>query len=121
MGAEMDTESKKTGMVQDPADEAVAMLAALQAAGPGALGKVYVAMLEGAGDFGNEVIQFVAERIAEDVKTQHEIMECKNPADLVHIQQRFLQKAFDQYSAETGKLVKLSNEMLHGALRTTTG
>lgn len=116
----MGTGNKETGTVQDPADEAVATLAALQAAGPGALGKVYVAMLEGAGDFSSEVIQFVAERIAEDVKTQHEIMECKTPADLVQIQQRFLQKAFDQYAAETGKLVKMSNEMLHTALRTAT-
>lgn len=117
----MDTESKETGTLQDPADEALATLAALQAAGPGALGKVYVAMLEGAGDLGSEVIQFVADRIAEDVKIQHEIMECKTPADLVQIQQRFLQKAFDQYALETGKLVKISNEMLHSALRTASG
>lgn len=115
------TDSTDTGAVQDPADEAVAALAALQAAGPGALGKVYVAMLEGAGDFSSEVIQFVAQRIAEDVKTQHEIMECTNPADLVQIQQRFLQKAFDQYTAETGKLVKLSSDLLHTTLRTATG
>lgn len=117
----MNTKRKDAGAVQDPADEAVATLAALQAAGPGALGKVYVAMLEGAGDFSSEVIQFVAERIAEDVKTQHEIMECKTPAELVHIQQRFLQKAFDQYTDETGKLVKLSTDLLHNALRTATG
>ncbi len=74
----MDTKNTNASKVKDPADDAVATIAALQAAGPGALGKAYVAMLEGAGDFGNEVIQFVAERIAEDVKTQHEIMECKN-------------------------------------------
>lgn len=112
--------SKESVKMQDPADEAVATLAALQAAGPDALGKIYMAMLEGVGDFGAEVVQFVAERIAEDVKTQHEIMACKNPADLVHIQQRFLQKAFDQYSAETGKLVKIGSDLMHGALRTAT-
>ncbi|WP_347309860.1 phasin family protein [Defluviimonas sp. SAOS-178_SWC] len=117
----MASEGKESFPELDASDEAMATLAALQAAGPGAMGKVYVAMLEGAGDLGNEVIQFVADRIAEDVKIQHEIMECRNPADLVRIQQRFLQTAFDQYTAETGKLVKMSNDLIHAALKTATG
>ncbi len=116
----MVTRKHADGVVQDPSDEAVATFVALQAAGPDTIGKVYMAMLEGAGDLGSEVVQFVAERIAEDVRTQHEIIECRNPTELVHIQHRFLQKAFDQYSAETGKLVKMSKDLVHTALRTAT-
>ncbi|MGB3316519.1 MAG: phasin family protein [Albidovulum sp.] len=83
---------------------------------PGDLSPVYSALLEGAVDIGAEVVQFVAARIAEDVYTQHEIMHCKTPTDLVHIQMRFLQKAFEQYSAETGKLITLGNDTLRDAL-----
>ena len=54
----------------------------------------------------------MAERIREDVKTQHEILHCKSPAELQAIQARFVARAVEQYSAETGKLVEMSQEML---------
>ncbi|MCF2870401.1 phasin family protein [Octadecabacter sp. G9-8] len=63
--------------------------------------------IEAVSEMSAEVVQFVAERIKEDVKTQHEILHCRNAADLQHIQAQFLQKAMDQYQAETGKLVEM--------------
>ncbi len=62
-------------------------------------------------ELGSEVVSFMAERIREDVKTQHEILHCKNIGDLQQIQTRFMQKAFEQYTAETGKLVEMSQTL----------
>ncbi len=64
------------------------------------------------GEMGGEIASFVAERIQEDIKTQHEILHCKDPAELQQIQVRFLKTAFEQYSAETGKLVEMSQDFL---------
>ena len=117
----MARKSTVQGEALDPSDEAMATLAALQAAGPGAMAKVYVSMLEGMGDVGAEVMQFVTDRIAADMETQKEIMQCRTPADLMEVQQSFLKKAFDEYTAETGKLVQMGTEMMHGALGIATG
>jgi phage gp36-like protein len=65
------------------------------------------AWVEALSDMSAEMAGFVADRIKEDVKTQHEILHCKNAADLSQIQSRFMQKAMDQYKAETGKLVEM--------------
>ncbi|MWD27368.1 phasin family protein [Aquicoccus sp. SCR17] len=63
-------------------------------------------------DIGSELQDFIAERIREDVKTQHRILHCHTPAALQHIQAEFLQKALDDYAAETGKLVELGNRLM---------
>ncbi len=69
------------------------------------------AWIESLADLGSEITSFVAERIREDVKTQHAILHCKSPAELQHVQAQFMQRAFDQYAAETGKLVDMSSEI----------
>ncbi|WP_068109875.1 phasin family protein [Tropicimonas marinistellae] len=63
-------------------------------------------------DVSAEVAQFVSERIREDVRTQQEILQCRDPVELREIQGRFLKTAFDQYSAETGRLVRLQRAVL---------
>jgi hypothetical protein len=60
---------------------------------------------------GNEVLQFVAARIMHDVETQHKLLHCKSPHELHEVQSEFVQKAIDQYTAETGKLVAMSAEL----------
>lgn len=82
----------------------------LQKAGLGNLMGMNTAWIEAVSDLSAEVAGFVAERIKEDVKTQHEILHCKSVTDLQHIQAQFLQKAIDQYQAETGKLVEMSTK-----------
>lgn len=62
-------------------------------------------------DLGSEITTFVAERIKEDVQTQHALLYCKSLAEVQHVQAEFLQKAFDQYQAETGKLVAMTGRM----------
>ncbi|WP_390910407.1 phasin family protein [Pseudosulfitobacter sp. SM2401] len=84
-------------------------LTQLQSAGFGNLMGMSTAWLEAVGDMSAEVVGFVAERIKEDVKTQHEILQCRNVADLQHVQAQFFQKAMDQYRVETGKLVEMTS------------
>ncbi len=69
------------------------------------------AWLESLADLGSEITSFVAERIREDVKTQHAILHSKSLTELQHVQAQFMQRALDQYSAETGKLVEMSSEI----------
>ncbi|WP_299732642.1 phasin family protein [uncultured Tateyamaria sp.] len=82
----------------------------LQEAGLGSMMGMGTAWAEAISDMSAEVAHFVAERIKEDVKTQHQILHCQNVADLQHIQAQFIQKAMDQYQAETGKLVEMGTK-----------
>ncbi|MFK7837435.1 MAG: phasin family protein [Sulfitobacter sp.] len=85
-------------------------MAHLQEAGMGNLMGMGTAWIEAVSAMTAEVAGFVAERIKEDVKTQHEILHCKNVSDLQHIQAQFMQKAIDQYQAETGRLVEMGTK-----------
>ena len=80
----------------------------LQRAGFGNMVVAQAAWLESLGDIGAEVATFVAERIKEDVDTQHQILQCKDMDEVRRIQRDFLQTAVDQYQAETGKLAQMS-------------
>jgi hypothetical protein len=64
---------------------------------------------------GIRVVQ--VERIKEDVKTQHEILNCKDAADLNKIQMRFVQTAIDDYTAESGKLIEMYQEILQSSTK----
>jgi hypothetical protein len=75
------------------------------------LGWMSTAWIESLADLGSEATSFLAERIRQDVKTQHAILHCKSPAELQHLQAEFMQRAFDQYAAETGKLIMISAEI----------
>lgn len=85
-------------------------LAQLQQAGFGNLVGMSAAWMEALGEMGSEMLNFVSERIKEDVKTQNEILQCKNAAELQHIQAQFVQRAMDQYHDETGKLIEISTK-----------
>ncbi len=105
-----DKESKSTPSAQDPARNA---LTALQDAGFGNMVGMSAAWAETLSDMSAEVLSFMAERIKEDVHTQHEILHCKDVSELQHIQSRFVQKAMDQYQDETGKLVEMGTSAFH--------
>lgn len=59
-----------------------------------------------------ELIEFMGERIREDFKTQHDILQCKSLEELQHVQAQFFQTAMDQYHDEAGKLVELGSNAL---------
>lgn len=79
----------------------------LQEAGLGNMFGMGAAWMEAVGEMSAEVISFVADRIKEDVKTQHEILHCKDIGELQQIQTEFVQKTLDQYQAESGRLVEM--------------
>jgi len=83
----------------------------LQEAGLGNMLEMNTAWVDALGDMGAEVIGFVAQRIKEDVKTQQKILHCNNMTDLQQIQAQFIQRAIDQYQAETKQLVEMSTKV----------
>lgn len=98
------SESDKTTQTDTTANPT----ATLEEAGLGKMMGPGTAWLESMAAMSAEVASFVAERLKEDVKTQHKILHCKNVSELQHIQAQFLQKAIDQYQEETGKLIEMS-------------
>lgn len=93
-------------------DALVGTLAAIQQAGLGTMAGMSSAWLETVSDMGAEVMSFLAERVKQDVDTQHKILHCKNPAELQELQGHFVKKAMEQYHAETGKLVEMGSDSL---------
>ena len=87
--------------------------ATLQAYGFNTMTGMGVAWVEALSDIGSEVLSFVADRIREDVKTQHRLLHCKDMGELQQIQTEFMQTAIEQYRAETGKLVEMSRDLMH--------
>jgi len=86
--------------------------AKLAAASMGPFGQVGLAWSEAMSDLGSEFLHFVSERVQEDVATQHRLLHCTDMDELRHIQGEFVQKAIDQYTAETGKMLELNAEMM---------
>lgn len=100
--------NKQSAQTTATEDTALHAITKLQQAGMGNLMGINAAWIEALGDMGAEIASFVAERIKEDVQTQHEILNCKNVGELQNIQAAFIQKALEQYQAESGKLLDMS-------------
>lgn len=80
----------------------------MQRAGFGSILGAQIAWLESLGDIGAEVAEFVTDRIKEDVKFQHKILECEDMDEARRLQSAFIQSAVNQYQAKTGKLTSMS-------------
>lgn len=84
----------------------------VQTAGLGSLAWLGTKWVETMSDVGAEWLSFVAERVKQDVKTQHELLHAKSFEHVRTIQAQFLQQAMDDYRNETGKIVEFcSNTM----------
>ena len=83
-----------------------------QATGLGSLSWLGTKWVETMSDVGAEWLSFVADRVKEDVKTQHELLHVKNIGEVQHIQAQFLQKAIDDYRDETGKIVEFCSKAM---------
>lgn len=86
-------------------------MAQWQAAGLGALNWFGGSSIERMSDMGAEWMTFVAERVREDVALQHSLLHARTPSEVQDLQLAFLQKAIDQYTAETGKMIELSSKL----------
>jgi hypothetical protein len=105
-------ETSKSGAVTPRPTKAMDDAAALQAYGFNTMTGMGVAWMQALSEMGSEVMSFVAERIQEDVKTQHQLLHCKDVGEMQRIQSDFVRKAVEQYQAETGKLVEMSRTMI---------
>ncbi len=103
-----------TNASTDPVAMGQALMQQVEDAGLGPLRWLGTAWFEKMADMNSEVVSFVADRIREDVKTQHELLHCKTAEDLQKAQVAFLEKAYTQYTEETGKLLKMGMDMLPG-------
>lgn len=95
-------------------------MAEIQRAGLGSLSWMGVAWVEALGDLGAEVASFIAQRIREDVQAQHKILHATSAEELRRLQGEFVQRAVDQYAAETGRLVALETALLDDAVTRAT-
>jgi len=111
----MSEKSKTTETSQDSVNLALNAMTQFQKAGLGSLGWMGTGWMTGMSEISSELVRFVADRIKEDVKTQHEILHAKGIGEIQSIQSRFLKEAFDQYTAETGKLIEMGNDMFIAA------
>ena len=83
-----------------------------QTAGLGSLSWLGTKWVETISDVGAEWLSFVADRVKEDVRTQHQLLHAKNLGEIQHIQAQFLQKAMDDYRDETGKIVEFCSQAM---------
>ncbi|MEJ8561966.1 phasin family protein [Yoonia sp. GPGPB17] len=96
----------------DPVAMGQDLMKQIEDAGLGPMRWLGAAWFEKMADMNGEVISFVADRIREDVKTQHALLHCKTTEEVQKTQVAFLEKAYAQYTEETGKLLKMSMDML---------
>ena len=70
--------------------------------------KANEAMLEGMIALQREILEFGTARLHQDMEIQGELAKCKDLQEAWKMQAEFAQKAMQQYSAQTAKLVDLS-------------
>lgn len=83
-----------------------------QKAGVGALAWMNPVWVRSMMDMGNEVMQFASDRIRDGIRFQGEVLQCCDPVAFREIQGRYLKTAFEQFSVETGKLVRMNRAVL---------
>jgi hypothetical protein len=63
--------------------------------------------MEAMTQMGTEMLEFTAARIKEDAQVQHDLMQAKGIVEVQQIQTQFFQKAMEDYSAESAKLMEM--------------
>lgn len=111
------TDSNKKTELEPAETAALDAMAHLQKAGFGSLAWLGTAWVETMSEAGSEWMTFLAERMREDVKTQHQILHCRDMSELQKIQLDFMKTAMDQYTAETGKMLEIGNSLMDAMRR----
>ena len=81
------------------------------AAAFGPWGQMGTAWIEAMSGLGGEVTRFLAQRVQADVGLQQRLLHATSLDDVRHVQAEFFQKAIDQYTAETGRMVEIGEDM----------
>lgn len=104
--------AKRNDDAKAATDQMMSLFEEWQNAGLAAWAWTNPSLLQQMSEINSEVVQFVSDRIRQDVQFQQELMKCRDPAEFRELQGQFLKDAFDQYSAETGKLVQMNQAAL---------
>jgi phasin family protein len=112
----MADQTKPNQTTKDAAATMTEAITAFQKSGMMPMNWFGTTMFEKLAELNSECAQFIADRIKEDVQTQHKMLHCKDADQIKSIQSEFLTKAMEQYSAETGKLVQMSQKMMDDML-----
>jgi len=102
------TKSAKSAYAANPM---ASMMEAMQKAKFPAMPDFGTSWAESVADYGQEVLSFMAKRVAEDVQTQHALLHAKGIAEVQHIQAQFFQRVMDDYAAEAAKLMELGKSL----------
>ena len=61
-------------------------------------------------DIMKESARFVADRLQQDMEARKALLECRGPADVMRVQTEFCQKAFEDYMAETMRMMEMMSK-----------
>ena len=99
----------------NPINQMTDLMASWQQMGLGSLNAFGAGWIEKMSEMGSEWLHFLSDRVTEDVKFQHALLQAKNPAEIQKIQADFLKKAMDDYAAETGKMLAMGTKLFDPA------
>ena len=102
------TKSSKT--TEDAAKSVQDAMTQLQKMGFDSMSWMGTDWMERMSDLGSEVLQFIADRVQQDVDLQHRLLHCRDVNELQKIQAEFVQTAINRYTEETGKLIEMSTK-----------
>jgi hypothetical protein len=102
-GPAMTKDTDKDGFAPDMLDTLAAVAPAANWMNP--------AWIETMTQVSTALATFVAARFKEDLELQQALLRCKSLAEAQHVQAAFMQKAINQYQAETGKLITITGKM----------
>lgn len=102
------TKSSKT--TEDAAKSVQDAMSQLQKMGFDSMSWMGTDWMERMSDMGSEVLQFMADRVQQDVDLQHRLLHCRDVNELQKIQAEFVQTAINRYTEETGKMIEMSTK-----------
>ena len=105
----------KIATAQAATDRVLSLFEDWQKAGLGVWAMANPAWYEKMAEMNVEIARFLTDRLKQDVDFQALLFQCRNPAELRDLQCQFMKDAFEQYSAETGKLLKMNGAALDAA------
>lgn len=88
------------------------LLRDMQEAGLGSMSWAAEVWSEGARHFGHEMMSFLSDRLQKDLETQSKIMQCREIGELQKVQMEFLSEAISDYTEQTGKMIRESQDFL---------
>lgn len=110
---------EKTKQAQSPLGD---FMNILQTGGAQSMEGAGAVWLKTMSSMGSEVMSFTTNRLHEDIKTRHDLLQAKGISEIQEIQAQFFQKAMEDYSAQTAKLLGMGKSLtpdFSGAAKST--